>query len=191
MGPLQAAQEPFRTRPHLTQHPLPFSHLSWSGLGAGAVDIKRLRVKLIREGKTTMFSTSDLKHLHWTPYQQFARHAASGCDKQTADLIGIGTMSGSGRNDQGEMLELDCHYEAKRMKSNVMPLSLSLSLYNKTFFPQFPGNPFRSHKFFFYQPTCHSTCANVAYSINPSYEEHIPKQPRHLFEQPPNRVSRP
>lgn len=49
-----------------------------------------------------MFSTSDLKHLHWTPYQQFARHAASGCDKQTADLIGIGTMSGSGRNDQGE-----------------------------------------------------------------------------------------
>lgn len=121
MGP------PFRTRPHLTQHPLPFSHLSWwSGLGAGAVDIKRLRVKLVREGKTTMFSTSDWKHLHWTPYQQFARHAASGCDKQTADLIGIGTMSGSGRNEQGEMLELDCHYEAKRMKSNVMPLSLFL-----------------------------------------------------------------
>lgn len=120
MGP------PFRTRPHLTQHPLPFSHLSWSGLGAGAVDIKRLRVELVREGKATIFSTSDLKHLHWTPYQQFARHAASGCDKQTADLIGIGTMSDSGRNDQGEMLELDCHYEAKRMKSNVMPLSLFL-----------------------------------------------------------------
>lgn len=73
-----------------------------------------------------MFSTSDLKHLHWTPYQQFARHAASGCDKQTADLIGIGTMSGSGRNDQGEMLGLDCHYEAKRMKSNVMPPPLFL-----------------------------------------------------------------
>lgn len=51
-----------------------------------------------------MFSTTDLKHLHWTPYQQFKRHAASGCDKQTADLIGIGTMSGSGRNGQGEML---------------------------------------------------------------------------------------
>lgn len=49
-----------------------------------------------------MFSTSDLKHLHWTPYQQFARHAASGCDKETADLIGIGTMSGSGRNEKGE-----------------------------------------------------------------------------------------
>ncbi|EMF16405.1 uncharacterized protein SEPMUDRAFT_103790 [Sphaerulina musiva SO2202] len=96
MGP------PFRTRPHLTQHPPSFSHLSWSGLGAGAVDIKRLRVGLVREGKTTMINTSDLKHLHWTPYQQFKRHAASGCDKQTADLIGIGTMSGSGRNDQGE-----------------------------------------------------------------------------------------
>lgn len=27
------------------------------------------------------------------------------------------------------MLELDCHYEAKRMKSDVMPLSLSLSLF--------------------------------------------------------------
>lgn len=105
MGP------PFKTRPHLTQHPLPFSHLSWwSGLGAGAVTVKLLRVKLVREGKTTMFSTSDSKHLHWNPYHQFARHAASGCDKQTADLIGIGTISGSGRNDQGEMLELDCHY---------------------------------------------------------------------------------
>lgn len=173
MGP------PFKTRPHLTQHPLPFSHLSWSGLGAGAVDIKRLRVKLVREGKTTMFSTSDLKHLHWTPYQQFARHAASGCDKQTADLIGIGTISGSGRNDQGEMLELDCHYEAKRMKSDVMPLSLSLSLYNKTFFPGILFDHTSSSSINLPTYLFYSTCAKVAYRIYPTYEEHIPKQPRH------------
>lgn len=37
-----------------SQHPSPFSHQSWSGLGADAVDIT-LRVKLVRQGKTAMF----------------------------------------------------------------------------------------------------------------------------------------
>lgn len=30
-------------------------------------------------------------------------------------------MSGSGRNDQGELAELDCRYAAERTKSNVIP----------------------------------------------------------------------
>ena len=39
-------------------------------------------------------STSNLKYLYWTPYQQLTHHASAGCGMQTGDLIGTGTVSG-------------------------------------------------------------------------------------------------
>lgn len=117
------ALEPHSCPPHLTQDPKPFPHLTWPGED-GALDIK-LKIKLIRDGKESTLGTSNLKYLYWTPYQQLCHHAASGCAMQTGDLIGTGTISGSGKNEHGEMAELGCLYEAERTKTQVLPQNVS------------------------------------------------------------------
>jgi fumarylacetoacetase len=115
------ALELFSCAPHLAQDPKPFEHLTWpSGKEDGALDIK-LRTKLIRDGQEHVLGTSNLKYLYWTPFQQLTHHAASGCGMATGDLIGTGTISGSGVNDKGEMSELGCLYEAERTKTTVLP----------------------------------------------------------------------
>ncbi|KAM3415552.1 Fumarylacetoacetase [Cercospora zeina] len=121
---------PFGTTPHLVQDPPPFPHLTWPGQNDGALDVK-LRVKLVRDGEERVLSTSNLKYLYWTPYQQLVHHAASGCGMQTGDLIGTGTISGSGRNEQGVMTELGCLYEAERTKTNTMPPKVTSSAYKE------------------------------------------------------------
>ena len=42
---------------------------------------------------------------------------------QTGDLIGTGTISGSGTNEKSEKAELGCLYEAEMTKTPVMPQS--------------------------------------------------------------------
>jgi fumarylacetoacetase len=116
------ALEPFSTAPNTKQDPAPFEHLTWPNPGDGAVDIK-LRIRLVRDGKQHVLGTSNLKYLYWTPYQQLTHHAASGCGMQTGDLIGTGTISGSGRNEKGDKAELGCLYEARRTKTQVLPQS--------------------------------------------------------------------
>ena len=39
----------------------------------------------------------------------------------TGDLIGTGTISGSGTNEKGEKAELGCLYEAAQTKTQVLP----------------------------------------------------------------------
>lgn len=117
--PLEAL-EPFSCPPHLTQEPKPFEHLTWPSAADGALDIK-LEIKLVRGGREHVLGTSNLKYLYWTPYQQLTHHAASGCGMQTGDLIGTGTISGSGTDEQGQMSELGCLYEAERTKTPVLP----------------------------------------------------------------------
>ena len=115
------ALEPFSCAPNTKQDPTPFEHLSWKGEADGALDIK-LRVTLNRKGvEAKVLSTSNLKYLYWTPYQQLAHHAASACGMETGDLIGTGTISGSGTDEKGEKVELGCLYEAERTKTEVLP----------------------------------------------------------------------
>jgi len=116
------ALEPFACPPNTKQDPPPFEHLTWPSEGDGALDIK-LRIKLVRNGQEQVLGTSNLKYLYWTPYQQLTHHAASGCGMQTGDLIGTGTISGSGTNEKGEKAELGCLYEAERTKTRVLPQS--------------------------------------------------------------------
>lgn len=59
--------------------------------------------------------------VYWTPYQQIVHHAASGCGLHTGDLMGTGTISGSGVNERGEKAELGCLYEAERTKTLLLP----------------------------------------------------------------------
>ncbi|KAI0010976.1 fumarylacetoacetate hydrolase [Xylariaceae sp. FL0662B] len=42
---------------------------------------------------SNLLGTSDLKHLHWSPFQMLAHHSSSGCGLETGDLIGTGTPS--------------------------------------------------------------------------------------------------
>ncbi|TKA23908.1 hypothetical protein B0A54_17831 [Friedmanniomyces endolithicus] len=115
------ALEPYSCPPNTKQNPPPFEHLSWPGAkDDGALNIK-LRIKLVRDGKESVLGTSNLKYLYWTPYQQLTHHAASGCGMQTGDLIGTGTISGSGKNEKGEKAELGCLYEAERTKTKILP----------------------------------------------------------------------
>ncbi|KAI7359395.1 hypothetical protein KC320_g446 [Hortaea werneckii] len=119
--PMEALEE-FSCPPNTKQDPAPFPHLTWPGQGDGALDIK-LRIRLNRNGQEKELGTSNLKYLYWTPYQQLTHHSASGCGMETGDLIGTGTISGSGRNEKGEKCELGCLYEGERTKTQVMPQS--------------------------------------------------------------------
>lgn len=116
------ALESFGCATHLQQDPLPFEHLTWPEESNAALDIK-LRIKLVRDHKEHVLATSNLKYLYWTPYQQLAHHAASGCGMETGDLIGTGTISGSGKDENGQMKELGCLYEAERTQTDVLPRS--------------------------------------------------------------------
>lgn len=117
--PMEALDR-FACAPNTTQNPPPFPHLTWPGPSDGALDV-HLRVSLVRDGRKTVLANSNLKYLYWTPYQQLAHHAASGCGMQTGDLVGTGTISGSGTDGQGRKAELGCLYEAERTKTPVMP----------------------------------------------------------------------
>lgn len=125
--PLEAL-DPFSCAPNTKQDPPPFDHLKWPGNNDGALDIK-LRIKLIRDGKEKQLGTSNLKYLYWTPYQQLTHHAGSGCGMETGDLIGTGTISGSGTDSDGRKTELGCLYEAERTKTDVLPKSANYDGY--------------------------------------------------------------
>lgn len=114
------ALESFSCPPNTKQDPAPFEHLAYPSSKDAALDIK-LRIKLVRDGSEHVLGTSNLKYLYWTPYQQLTHHAASGCGMETGDLIGTGTISGSGKNEEGKKAELGCLYEAERTKTEILP----------------------------------------------------------------------
>ncbi|KAF5009694.1 hypothetical protein FDECE_4103 [Fusarium decemcellulare] len=55
----------------------------------------RVSSYLSRDGghSKEMLGKSDVKHLHWSPFQMIAHHSSSGCGLRTGDLIGTGTLS--------------------------------------------------------------------------------------------------
>ncbi|KAK5172068.1 uncharacterized protein LTR77_003705 [Saxophila tyrrhenica] len=114
------ALEPFSCPPNTKQDPPPFKHLTWPTPEDAALNV-RLRIKLIRDGQEKTVGRSNLKYMYWTPYQQLTHHARSGCGMMPGDLIGTGTISGSGTNEKGEKAELGCLFEAAQTKTQVLP----------------------------------------------------------------------
>lgn len=51
-------------------------------------------------------SQSDFKDMYWTPAQLVTHHASNGCNMESGDLLGSGTVSGPRRENRGCMLEL-------------------------------------------------------------------------------------
>ena len=93
------ALAPFRVpveRPAGDPQPLP--HLD--DLSGG------LAIELAVELNCEVIVHSDARHLYWTPAQMLTHHTSNGCDLETGDLIGTGTISGPEPGQLGSLLEL-------------------------------------------------------------------------------------
>ena len=51
-------------------------------------------------------SLSSTRHMYWTPAQLIAHHTSGGCDLRPGDLLGSGTISGTGPASCGSLLEI-------------------------------------------------------------------------------------
>lgn len=100
--PLEAL-EPFRTKGP-EQQPKPLDYLNAGK--AGAFDIQ-LEVYLKSEkcSEFTRITETNFKHLYWSMAQQVAHHSINGCNLRCGDLLGSGTISGSGEHAFGCLLE--------------------------------------------------------------------------------------
>ncbi|KAF2712237.1 fumarylacetoacetate hydrolase [Pleomassaria siparia CBS 279.74] len=109
------ALQPFACSPKHDHSATEFEHLRWKDRAVGTFDI-RLRASLIRNGERHRITSSNMRWLYWTPYQQLAHHASAGCGLETGDLLGSGTISG---DNEGE---LGCLFEATMDGANEMEL---------------------------------------------------------------------
>lgn len=71
----------------------------------GLFDID-LSVALSTGGNPQVISRTNMRHLYYSPAQQLAHHASSGCAMRTGDLLGTGTISGDDPDSLGSLLEL-------------------------------------------------------------------------------------
>lgn len=51
-------------------------------------------------------SKSNMKYLYWSVEQQLVHHALTGCNMQTGDMFGSGTISGTEKSEYGSLLEI-------------------------------------------------------------------------------------
>jgi len=107
------ALAPFRrpfTRPAGDPQPSPYLD-SAAHRAPGAVDIA-LEVWLqtahmrARGLPAQRLSQSNALDAYWTPAQLVAHHTSNGCNLQTGDLLGTGTLSGAAPGQGGSLLEL-------------------------------------------------------------------------------------
>jgi fumarylacetoacetase len=108
------ALRPFRvpamSRPTDDPAPLPYLHDEIDQAKGGlAVELAVwLQTPKMREqgADRTLLLRSDSRHVYWTPAQMVAHHTSGGCDLQTGDLLGTGTISGPAPEELGSLLEL-------------------------------------------------------------------------------------
>lgn len=97
------ALEPYRTSgPEQDPQPLPYLQYE----GDKSFDIN-LEVDLTPEnGEAQTVTRSNFKYMYWTMAQQLAHHTVNGCNVNSGDLMGSGTISGPTPDTYGSMLEL-------------------------------------------------------------------------------------
>ena len=90
--------------------PLPYLTNDADQAGGG-IDVK-LEVllssaRMRAEGRApSRLSHSTLADLYWTPAQLLAHHTSNGCNLESGDLLGSGTVSGEAKDARGCLLEL-------------------------------------------------------------------------------------
>lgn len=107
------ALAPYRvpfTRPAGEPQPLPYLD-SAQQREAGAFDIQlevRLETEALRVAgaEPARLSLTSYRHAYWTVAQMVAHHTVNGCNLQTGDLFGSGTLSGPTPDQAGALIEL-------------------------------------------------------------------------------------
>lgn len=108
------ALAPFRrpfSRPESDPQPLPYLQ-DQANLESGVLDVE-LEVYLSTEQSRqqhkdpALLSRSNFKQAYWTVAQLVAHHSVNGCNLQTGDLLGTGTLSGPGKGQEGSLLEMN------------------------------------------------------------------------------------
>lgn len=111
---MMEALEPFRTnvaeRPAPEPQPLPYLEHP-ANRAAGGIDV-RLTVSIDTPqtraaGKApSEVSRTSFRHQYWTVAQMVTQHTVGGCNLQSGDLIGTGTISGPTAGEAGAIVEL-------------------------------------------------------------------------------------
>ena len=109
MEALAPYRQPF-TRPADDPQPLPYLD-SETNRAQGAVDLHLsawLQTAQMREQDQAPvpLGQSNLLQAYWTPAQLLTHHTSNGCNLQTGDLLGTGTIAGPGTGEGGSLLEL-------------------------------------------------------------------------------------
>jgi fumarylacetoacetase len=108
------ALRPFRVpaMPRAEDEPRPLPYL-WDdddqAAGGVAIDLTvwlRTAEMRARGADALPLLRSNARHLYWTPAQMLTHHTSSGCDLQTGDLLGSGTISGPAPDQRASLLEL-------------------------------------------------------------------------------------
>jgi fumarylacetoacetase len=92
------ALEPFRVKGP-TQEPAPLTYLKDEDEKGANFDIQleiQLGTPQMEEQNVPLatISKSNFKYMYWSMKQQLVHHAITGCNMQTGDLLGSGTISG-------------------------------------------------------------------------------------------------
>ncbi|KAF7617477.1 hypothetical protein AFLA_006400 [Aspergillus flavus NRRL3357] len=95
----------------IPQSPPPLPHLAWKGDSSNATWDIELSARILRKGKTYHVTSTNLKDLYWTPYQQLTHLASAGEGLSTGDIFGTGTISNDRLNGVGEKSGLACLLE--------------------------------------------------------------------------------
>lgn len=97
------ALQPFKVdgpKPEMEQLP----YLQYEGMKS--YDI-HLEVAIAPEnGEENKIATSNFKYMYWNMSQQLAHHTVNGCNVNSGDMMGSGTISGKTPDSYGSMLEL-------------------------------------------------------------------------------------
>ena len=107
LAPFRSPQPP---RPEGDPHPLPYL---WDdrdqASGGFSINLEVwLRTAQMRAQNLPAMRLTDshARHMYWTVAQIVTHHASNGCNLQTGDLLGTGTLSGRKPDSSGSMLEL-------------------------------------------------------------------------------------
>ena len=98
------ALEPFRILLTTQTDPKPLEYLQENN--HTSFDIKLETFIETENGDLNKMCSSNFKHMYWSMAQQLAHHTVNGCNVNSGDMFGSGTISGPTEGSYGSMLEI-------------------------------------------------------------------------------------
>jgi fumarylacetoacetase len=127
LAALQPYRAPVFERDPGDPEPLPYLRPPCTKCGAFDLTLEvSLQSRLMRTtgAPAIELSTTNLKHLYWTPAQMLAHHTSNGCNLRPGDLLATGTVSGPEEGSEGCLLEKRHNPEALCLPSGELRMFL-------------------------------------------------------------------